>query len=130
MAYNILDQILRDAALAQNWRAFHWVLFERGVELPIEIMDQAKHTPRFSIVAEFLGTKTHGDFHRQHVPNQAFALYKFTNKIKRFCAGHKTFLLRRPTAIDDDVRACDETGVFGTEIESQLAYVLGITPPP
>src|SRR6266850_5817587 len=37
-------------------------------------------------------------------------------------------LLRSPAAVDENVRAGDETGVFGAEIECELADFLGLAP--
>ena len=36
--------------------------------------------PPLDIFAVFFGIKTHGGFHRQHVPHKSFILHKFTHK--------------------------------------------------
>ena len=80
MTQNILDDLFRDAALAQNRRAVLWVLVERWVDLPIKIVKQADQSPPFHIFAELLGIEAHGGFHRKHVADKSFIFYIFTNK--------------------------------------------------
>jgi hypothetical protein len=80
MAENILHNIFGHAAFTQHGRAVLWVLFQRWVDLPIEIVQQPHQSPGFHIFAELFGIEAHGHLHRKHVAHQSFVLHIFTHQ--------------------------------------------------
>ena len=54
-----------------------WVLLQRGVHLPIEVVQQAGQAPVVGVFAILGGVGAHAGLHRQHVPDQAVVLHKF-----------------------------------------------------
>src|SRR3972149_6398700 len=88
MTQDILDDLFRDAALAQDRRTVLRMLFKSRVDLPIEIMKQADQSPCPHIFAELLSVEAHGGLDGKHVADKSFIFYKFTSKGKSFSAGH------------------------------------------
>ena len=80
MAEHGAHDLFGHAALAQDGRASLGMLFEGGVDLPIEIVQQPHQAPGFYILAIFFGVETHGSLHRQHVAHQAFIFHVFANQ--------------------------------------------------
>ena len=73
--------------LAQDRCAVLWVLLQRWVDLPIEIVEQTDQSPLLHLgrkstctFGKLFGIETHGGFHREHVADKSFIFDIFTNK--------------------------------------------------
>jgi hypothetical protein len=77
---NVLNDVFGNAAFTQDRRALAGMSVQRWMDLPVEVMDQSQQAPGFRILAELLGVKTHGSFHRKHMADQAFVFYEFLHK--------------------------------------------------
>ena len=62
--------------------------FERGVDFPVKVVQQAKQAPGLHILAKLLSVEAHGGFHTKHVFAQVLIFNVFTHNGKSFVTGH------------------------------------------
>jgi len=65
-------QRITSSALAQDGGPVLRVIFQVGVDFPIEVVQQAGQGPVIRVAAEFDSVAAHGGLHRQHVLDEAF----------------------------------------------------------
>ena len=88
MTEDILNKLLVHATLTQDRRALDGMFLRRGMDLPIEIVEETQQSPGFHIFAKLFGIETHAGLDRKHVTHKAFVFDKFTHKSKSFITSH------------------------------------------
>jgi hypothetical protein len=69
-----LDQLLREALLAQDRRAVLRMLVERRVDLVVEVVEQRGRAPELLVAAELPGVPARGRLDRERVAKERLAL--------------------------------------------------------
>ena len=82
-----------EAAGFENGFAFCGMVWEVGVDLPIEIVEDAGDGPEFGVLIVVFGVSLHAGANGKHVPSEAVALDEFTDERVGFFFVHRDISL-------------------------------------
>ena len=107
------------AAFAEDRGAVARVLLERGVDFPVEVVEQAGQRPLVGIAIQLWGVMAHGRLDGEHVPAQAFVADMLGHDLPRFVAIHGRYnTVMLPESLKDAQRVLQAAkfDVYQTEL--------------